>query len=83
MKFKKGDKFRIDWEKLIKENSHTGPDYVAYQRGQQAHYGNQVFVATRVFKGRFGSGYIINFDYPDQPGIHSSIGVEYAMKGEV
>ena len=46
MRFKKGDRFRIDWDKLIR--TITDKESRDYQKSQKEKYGNDIFIATSV-----------------------------------
>ena len=77
--FRKGDRFRIDWDKLIA--AQFDKESKQYQIGERKKYGdNLVYVAQRVFRGGGGAGYIIEYEMPDNPKLWGGIGVRFAVK---
>jgi len=81
---RKGDKFRVDWDKLIADyrgdRSPIGKNMTAYQRSLKAKWGATVFTASKVYKGSGIPGYIVMYKIPDG---HTAIGVEYVVKVKV
>jgi hypothetical protein len=76
---KKGDKFRINWDRLIAENMKYG-DNVTYQKEQRFKYKDTIFTAAKVHKGVGVSGYIITYELPDVNGVFGGIGECFAIK---
>lgn len=75
---KKGNKFRIDWDKLIA--AAWDDEMRGYLESQKSKYGGAVFTACKVRRGRMGSGYIVEYSIPDQPELFSGVGIEFVIR---
>lgn len=77
---KKGDRFIIDWDKLIREEKEK--EFRHYQKLQKKKYGDSIFVATRVRQGTWIDGKIVEYVCPDNPKLMSGIGERFIRKQE-